>query len=107
MSDNEGKARDLIAEAEKKLTAKPMFGRNTIIHFLPLFGCLGDSAWNCIPTVYSVARGSSYFLQPRLFSHIVGRKVLLYTDPPSFRGVEVIQGQLLIVTDDFTSLSHV
>ena len=41
MSDNEGKARDLIAEAEKKLTAKPMFGRkNTIVHFLPVFGCL-------------------------------------------------------------------
>ena len=68
MSDNEGKARDLIAEAEKKLTAKPMFGRNTIVHFLPLFGCLWDSAWNCIPTVYSVARGSSYLLQPRFFS---------------------------------------
>jgi len=26
MSDNEAKARDLVAEAEKKLTAKPMFG---------------------------------------------------------------------------------
>lgn len=26
MADNEGKARDLIAEAEKKLTAKPLFG---------------------------------------------------------------------------------
>ena len=27
MSDNEQKARDLIAEAEKKLTAKPFLGK--------------------------------------------------------------------------------
>ena len=27
MADNEAKARDLIAEAEKKLTAKPLFGK--------------------------------------------------------------------------------
>ena len=32
-----------------------------IVHFLPVFGCLGDSAWNCIPTVYSVVMGSSIF----------------------------------------------
>ena len=25
-----------------------------IAHFLPVFRCLGDSAWNCIPTIYSV-----------------------------------------------------
>ena len=25
----------------------------TIIHFLPVFGCLGVSAWNCITNVYS------------------------------------------------------
>ena len=34
----------------------------TIVHFLPVYGCLGDSAWNCIPTVYSVVMGSSFFL---------------------------------------------
>jgi hypothetical protein len=33
-----------------------------LVHFLPVFGCLGDSAWNCIPTVYSVVMGSSFFL---------------------------------------------
>ena len=33
----------------------------TIVHFLPVFGCLGDYAWNCIPTVYSVVMGSSFF----------------------------------------------
>ena len=33
----------------------------TIVHFLPVFGCLGDSAWNCIPTVYSVVMESSFF----------------------------------------------
>ena len=32
-----------------------------IVHFLPVFGCLGDSAWNCIPTVYSVVMGSYFF----------------------------------------------
>ena len=32
-----------------------------ILHFLPVFGCLGDSAWNCIPTVYSVVMGQSFF----------------------------------------------
>ena len=26
-----------------------------------IFGCLGDSAWNCIPTVYSVVMRSSIF----------------------------------------------
>ena len=26
--------------------------RSAIVHFLPVFGCVGDSAWNCIPTVY-------------------------------------------------------
>ena len=34
---------------------------NEIVHFLPVFGCLGDSACNCIPTVYSVVMGSSFF----------------------------------------------
>ena len=32
-----------------------------IVHFLPVFGCLGDSAWNCIPTVYSVVMGLYFF----------------------------------------------
>ena len=32
-----------------------------IVHFLPVFGCLGDSTWNCFPTVYSVVMGSFYF----------------------------------------------
>ena len=31
-----------------------------IVHFLPVFGCLGDSAWNCIPSVYSVVMGLSF-----------------------------------------------
>ena len=35
--------------------------QHTIVHFLPVFGCLGDSALNCIPTVYSVVMGSSFF----------------------------------------------
>ena len=30
---------------------------DTIVHILPAFGCLGDSAWNCIPTIYSVVKG--------------------------------------------------
>ena len=37
------------------------YWKYTIVHFLPVFGCLGDSAWNCIPTVYSVVMGSSFF----------------------------------------------
>ena len=32
----------------------------TIVHFFPVFGCLGDSAWNCLPTVYSVVMGLSF-----------------------------------------------
>ena len=31
----------------------------TIVYFLPVFGCLEDSAWNCIYTVYSMVMGSS------------------------------------------------
>ena len=31
-----------------------------IVHFLPVFGCLGESAWNFIPIVYSMVMGSSY-----------------------------------------------
>ena len=32
-----------------------------IVHFLLVFGCLGDSAWICIPTVYSVVMGLYFF----------------------------------------------
>ena len=34
--------------------------RDTIVNFLPVFGFLGDSAWNCIPTVHSVVMGLSF-----------------------------------------------
>ena len=43
-----------------------------IVNFLPVFGCLGYSVLNCIPTIYSVVMGSSFFLtktfQPREWS---------------------------------------
>ena len=32
-----------------------------IVHFLPVFGCIGDSAWNYTPTVYSVFMGLYFF----------------------------------------------
>ena len=37
------------------------FAQIQIVSFLPVFGCLGDSAWNYIPTVYSVVMGLSFF----------------------------------------------
>ena len=32
-----------------------------IVYFLTIFGCLGDYAWNCIPSVYSVVMRLSFF----------------------------------------------
>ena len=37
-----------------------LFLGEEIVHFFPVFGCLGDSAWNCLPTVYSVVMGLSF-----------------------------------------------
>ena len=45
------------------------------VHFLPVFGCLGYSAWNITSTFYSVVLGSSFFslkntFQPREWSRV-------------------------------------
>jgi hypothetical protein len=50
---------DAIYQVAQLFTTRQLFSNQYIIvYFLPVFGCLGDSAWNCIPTVYSVIMGS-------------------------------------------------